>query len=149
MILGFPRAKQGLCHTKHGGAGGIILWALLTVFLVLLESGLDYYIFVVLRKLNENNLSLSLSLSLSQPFGPVTSLIVNIKILFIKLAALMISFLLNIQYSPIGESLYMLCGLWENLRSHLSIFSSPEPKAQESFSDQNFWCCPSLSSSLS
>ena len=25
MILGFPRAKQGLCHTKHGGAGGIIL----------------------------------------------------------------------------------------------------------------------------
>ena len=34
MILGFPRAKQGLCHTKHGGAGGIILWALLTVFLV-------------------------------------------------------------------------------------------------------------------
>ena len=35
MILGFPRAKQGLCHTKHEGAGGIILWALLTVFLVL------------------------------------------------------------------------------------------------------------------
>ena len=35
MILGFPRAKQGLCHTKHGGAWGIILWALLTVFLVL------------------------------------------------------------------------------------------------------------------
>ena len=35
MILGFPRAKQGLCHTKHGEAGGIILWALLTVFLVL------------------------------------------------------------------------------------------------------------------
>ena len=34
MILGFPRAKQGLCHTNHGGAGGIILWALLTVFLV-------------------------------------------------------------------------------------------------------------------
>ena len=25
MILGFPRAKQGLCHTNHGGAGGIIL----------------------------------------------------------------------------------------------------------------------------
>ena len=22
MILGFPRAKQGLCHTKHGGVGG-------------------------------------------------------------------------------------------------------------------------------
>ena len=22
--FGFPRAKQGLCHTKHGGAGGII-----------------------------------------------------------------------------------------------------------------------------
>ena len=36
MIWGFPRAKQGLCHTKHGGAGGIILWALLTVFLVCL-----------------------------------------------------------------------------------------------------------------
>ena len=34
MFLGCPRAKQGLCHTKHGGAGGIILWALLTVFLV-------------------------------------------------------------------------------------------------------------------
>ena len=34
MILGFPRAKQGLCHTKHGGAGGMILWELLTVFLV-------------------------------------------------------------------------------------------------------------------
>ena len=34
MILGFPRAKQGLCHTKHMEAGGIILWALLTVFLV-------------------------------------------------------------------------------------------------------------------
>ena len=34
MILGLPRAKQGLCHPKHGGAGGIILWALLTVFLV-------------------------------------------------------------------------------------------------------------------
>ena len=34
MILGFPRPKQGLCHTKHRGAGGIILWALLTVFLV-------------------------------------------------------------------------------------------------------------------
>ena len=34
MILGFPRAKQGLCHTKHGGAGGISLWALLTVFIV-------------------------------------------------------------------------------------------------------------------
>ena len=33
MILGFPRIKKGLCHTKHGGAGGIILWALLTVFL--------------------------------------------------------------------------------------------------------------------
>ena len=33
-FLGFPRAKQGLCHTKHGGAGGIILWALFTVFLV-------------------------------------------------------------------------------------------------------------------
>ena len=37
MILGCPRAKQGLCHTKHGGAGGIILWALLTVFLVLVK----------------------------------------------------------------------------------------------------------------
>ena len=24
-FMGFPRAKQGLCHTKHGGAGGIIL----------------------------------------------------------------------------------------------------------------------------
>ena len=35
MILGFSRAKQGLCHTKYWGAGGIILWALLTVFLVL------------------------------------------------------------------------------------------------------------------
>ena len=34
MILGFPRAKQGLCDTKHGGAGGIILWAFLTIFLV-------------------------------------------------------------------------------------------------------------------
>ena len=34
MILGFPIAKQGLCLSKHGGAGGIILWALLTVFLV-------------------------------------------------------------------------------------------------------------------
>ena len=43
MILGFPRAKQGLCHTKHGGAGGIILWALLTVFLVW-----DY----IIRKVN-------------------------------------------------------------------------------------------------
>ena len=38
MLLGFPRAKQGLCHTKHGGAGGIILWALLTVFLVFISS---------------------------------------------------------------------------------------------------------------
>ena len=28
------QTKQGLCHTKHGGAGGIILWAVLTVFLV-------------------------------------------------------------------------------------------------------------------
>ena len=37
MILGCPRAKQGLCHTKHGGAGGIILWALLTVFLVFIR----------------------------------------------------------------------------------------------------------------
>ena len=36
--LGLPRAKQGLCHTKHGGAGGIILWALLTVFLVYLRN---------------------------------------------------------------------------------------------------------------
>ena len=36
MILGFPRAKQGHCHTKHGGVGGIILWALLTVFLVII-----------------------------------------------------------------------------------------------------------------
>ena len=35
MILGCPTAKQGLFRTKHGGAGGIILWALLTVFLVL------------------------------------------------------------------------------------------------------------------
>ena len=35
MILGFSRAKQGLCHTKHGEAGDIILWALLTVFLVI------------------------------------------------------------------------------------------------------------------
>ena len=34
LILGFPRAKQGLCHTKQEGAGGIILSALLTVFLV-------------------------------------------------------------------------------------------------------------------
>ena len=25
MIFGFPGAKQGLCHTKHGGAGCIIL----------------------------------------------------------------------------------------------------------------------------
>ena len=33
MILGFPRAKQWLCLTKHGDSGGIILWALLTVFL--------------------------------------------------------------------------------------------------------------------
>ena len=41
VILGFPRAKQGLCHTKHGGAGGIILWALLTVFLVL--YGFDFF----------------------------------------------------------------------------------------------------------
>ena len=38
MILGFPRAKQGLCHTKHGEAGGIILLALLTVFLVIYEQ---------------------------------------------------------------------------------------------------------------
>ena len=36
MILGFSRAKQGLCHTKLGGVGGIILWASLTVFLVLI-----------------------------------------------------------------------------------------------------------------
>ena len=37
MILGFPREKQGLCNTKHGGAGGgvIIFRALLTVFLVI------------------------------------------------------------------------------------------------------------------
>ena len=34
MILGIPRAKQGRCHTKHGGAWSIILLALLTVFLV-------------------------------------------------------------------------------------------------------------------
>ena len=34
MILGCPRAKQGLFHTKYGEEGGIILWALLTVFLV-------------------------------------------------------------------------------------------------------------------
>ena len=34
MILWFPRAKHRLCHTKHGGAGGINLWPLLTVFLV-------------------------------------------------------------------------------------------------------------------
>ena len=40
MILGFPKAKQGLCHTKHGGEGGIILWALLTVFLVCSVIGL-------------------------------------------------------------------------------------------------------------
>ena len=40
MILGFPRAKQGLCHTKHGGAGGIILLALLTLFLVLNGSAM-------------------------------------------------------------------------------------------------------------
>ena len=48
MILGFPRAKQGLCHTKHGGAGGIILWALLTVFLVLLLflSVFEMYMFI-------------------------------------------------------------------------------------------------------
>ena len=45
MILGFPRAKQGLCHTKHGGAGGIILWALLTVFLVLLQICQSVYLF--------------------------------------------------------------------------------------------------------
>ena len=37
MILGCPRAKQGLCHTDIGGAGGIILWALLTVFLVFFQ----------------------------------------------------------------------------------------------------------------
>ena len=43
MILGFPRAKQGLCHTKHGGAGGIILWALLTVFLVLISAIIHRY----------------------------------------------------------------------------------------------------------
>ena len=24
MILGFPKAKQGLCHIKHGGAGGFV-----------------------------------------------------------------------------------------------------------------------------
>ena len=45
MILGFPRAKQGLCHTKHGGAGGIILWALLTVFLVLNERAYTHAVF--------------------------------------------------------------------------------------------------------
>ena len=44
MILGFPRAKQGLCHTKHGGAGGIILWALLTVFLVFFKKGDVWYL---------------------------------------------------------------------------------------------------------
>ena len=43
MILGFPRAKQGLSHTKHRGAGGIILWALLTVFLVLTETHMAYH----------------------------------------------------------------------------------------------------------
>ena len=44
MILGFPKAKQELCHTKHGGAGGIILWALLTVFLVFFRIWLFCYI---------------------------------------------------------------------------------------------------------
>ena len=37
MILEFPREKQGLCQTKHGRAEGIILWALLAVFLVFKE----------------------------------------------------------------------------------------------------------------
>ena len=37
MVLWFPRAKQGLCHTKHGGAWVIILWALRTVFLIFLK----------------------------------------------------------------------------------------------------------------
>ena len=45
MILGFPRAKQGLCRTKHGGAGGIILWALLPVFLVSFIFHLLIYVF--------------------------------------------------------------------------------------------------------
>ena len=45
MILGFPRAKQGLCHTKHGGAGGIILCALLTVFLVFFYSKTKFHTF--------------------------------------------------------------------------------------------------------
>ena len=45
MILECPRAKQGLCHTKHGGAGGIILWALITVFLVFdIEKAYDIFL---------------------------------------------------------------------------------------------------------
>ena len=44
MILGFPRAIQGLCHTKHGGAsGGIIFLALPTVFLVSSSSLMCVY----------------------------------------------------------------------------------------------------------
>ena len=51
MILGFPRAKQGLCHTKPWGAGGIILWALLTVFLVSIKMiFLDYKIWLYYHK---------------------------------------------------------------------------------------------------
>ena len=45
MILECPRAKQGLCHTKHGRAGGIILWALITVFLVFdIEKAYDIFL---------------------------------------------------------------------------------------------------------
>ena len=41
MILGFPRAKQGLCHTKHGGAGEVFLVMLI---LLLLQNDLYYSI---------------------------------------------------------------------------------------------------------
>ena len=61
MILGFPRAKQGLFHTKHGGAGGIILWTLLTVFLVLRKSVMNVQ--QETKTLNNSSCSVKLHMS--------------------------------------------------------------------------------------
>ena len=64
MILGFPWAKQGLCHTKHEGAEGIILWALPTVFLV-------YFVFDMLISWRLKIQSLSLLWSSCENFRPL------------------------------------------------------------------------------